>query len=499
MAKQATKAAESPVVAPTILETLAHPDVFKPFFKAATWRAWKAFLAALFALPMDDDQITIYRSCTGRTAPPTVAFKEAALVVGRRGGKSRMLALVATYLATFRDYTPYLAPGEVATVAVIAADRKQARTIFRYVKGLLNAVPSLAAQITEDTNETITLANRVAIEIHTASFRVTRGYTFAAVLADETAYWRDDTSANPDVEIFRALRPGLASIPSAILLNASSPYRKAGVLYSTFKRHYGKDDARVMVWRGATEVMNPGIDPEIIAEAYQDDPESAAAEYGAEFRADIADFVSRELVDACVVSGRTELLPASGINYFAFVDPSGGSADSMTLAIAHRDRDAAVLDAVREVRPPFSPEAVVTDFAALLKSYRISRVTGDRYAGEWPRERFRLAGIQYDLSEQPASDIYRDGLPLLNSRKVELLDIPRLTAQLCGLERRTARSGRDSISHAPGGHDDVANSVMGALLMVRGKKGPIIFTQEQLARISTPRPGAPGWRTRRAA
>jgi hypothetical protein len=126
----------------------------------------------------------------------------------------------------------------------------------------------------------------------------------------------------------------------------------------------------------------------------------------------------------------------------AFTDPSGGSSDSMTVAVAHRDRDGiAVLDALREFRPPFSPENVVVEIAALLKSYKIPRVTGDRYGGEWPRERFRLSGIQYDLSEKPKSDIYRDSLPLLNSGKLELLDHKRLAAQLVGLERRTARGG----------------------------------------------------------
>ena len=68
--------------------------------------------------------------------------------------------------------------------------------------------------------------------------------------------------------------------------------------------------------------------------------------------------------------------------YRAFVDPSGGGSDSMTLAIAHTHTDVVVLDAVREVRPPFSPEAVVADFATLLKTYRIHQVTGDRYAAE---------------------------------------------------------------------------------------------------------------------
>ncbi len=118
------------MAAPTILEALDHPQVFGPHFRGDTWQAWRAFLAALFALPMDDAALAIYQAHTGRVEPPTVPFKEAALIVGRRGGKSRVLALAATYLATFRDYEPFLAPGEVATIAVIASDRRQARSIF---------------------------------------------------------------------------------------------------------------------------------------------------------------------------------------------------------------------------------------------------------------------------------------------------------------------------------------------------------------------------------
>jgi len=107
--------------------------------------------------------------------------------------------------------------------------------------------------------------------------------------------------------------------------------------------------------------------------------------YGAEFRTDVETFVSREVVDAAIVRGRYELPPLSGTRYTAFVDPSGGSADSMTLAIGHFAGDAqdlSVLDAVREVRPPFSPESVVEEFAGLLRNYRIVTVVGDRYGGE---------------------------------------------------------------------------------------------------------------------
>ncbi len=127
-----------------------------------------------------------------------------------------------------------------------------------------------------------------------------------------------------------------------------------------------------------------------------------------------------------------------------------------------------MVDAARERRPPFSPEDVVAEFAALLKAYRIGSVKGDRYGGEWPRERFRTHGIEYDLAEKPKSDLYRDVLPALNSGRVELLDNARQVTQLCSLERRTARGGRDSIDHAPGAHDDVANVVAGVIVSALG-------------------------------
>src|SRR5260221_14562421 len=135
--------------------------------------------------------------------------------------------------------------------------------------------------------------------------------------------------------------------------------------------------------------------------------------------------------------------------------------------MGHKRDEDAVIDCVRERRSPFSPQDVVGEFAALLKTYGVSRVVGDRYAGEWPRERFREGGITYDLSDKPKSDLYRDALPMLMSGRVDLLDNARLIAQLAGLERRVGRSGRDSIDHASGGRDDVANAVAGAIGLCR--------------------------------
>lgn len=448
-----------------LLQATSDPMLFARWFKdRATWDAWLAFIAALFGLPMTPEQLAIYQRCTGRAEPPTEASAEGVLVVGRRGGKSFVLALIGVFLAAFRDYRPYLQPGERATILIIAADRRQARVIFRYVRALLTLVPMLARLVERQTADAFDLTSSVSIEVGTASFRTTRGYAIAAALLDEAAFWRTDDAAEPDHEILAAIRPGMVQFPNAVLLIGSSPYARRGVLWEAFKRWFGKPGGP-LVWQADTRTMNPTVPQRVIDEATERDPASAAAEYGAQFRSDIESFVSREAVAAVVPSGVRERGALDAAQYVAFVDPSGGSVDSMTLAIAHQDGLRGVLDCLRERRAPFSPESVVEEFATTLEIYGITEVTGDRYAGEWPREAFRRHGITYVPAEKPKSDLYRDLLPLVNSGEVALLDNDRLFNQLVSLERRTARGGRDSIDHPPGAHDDLANAAAGALVL----------------------------------
>jgi hypothetical protein len=456
----------------SLLEAVADSQLFAPWFRdPETWAAWRAFIAALFALPMDEAQLATYRACTGRSRAPREPFSEGWLICGRRGGKSFTLALIATYLAAFRDYRQFLAPGERAMVRIMSQDRDQAAVIFRYLSALLSDVPMLAPMIERQTADSIDLVNRVSIETGAASFRASRGYSFVAVLADELAFWRSDDSANPDTEILRAVRPGLLTIPGAMLLCASSPYSRRGELWNAFSRWYGDENAKALVWRAPTRTMNPTIPAAEIEAKLAEDPAAGAAEYLAEFRSDLADFVTREAVMACIESGCRERPPGRGFRYVGFTDPSGGANDAFTLAIAHKEGNTAILDAVREVRPPFSPEAVVLEFADLLKKYRIGSVEGDKYAGEWPRERFRTAGVYYKTADKTKADLYRDLLPLLNSRAVDLLDNDKLVTQLTSLERRTSRGGKDSIDHPKHGRDDLANAVAGALVAASALSG----------------------------
>ena len=444
-----------------ILQAIADPNLFAAWFKDhETWGAWQTFLAALFGLPIEDE--ALYVACTGGRPVPTQQAGETFLIVGRRGGKSFICALVGVYLASFRSYA--LAPGEVGVVMILAADRRQARVIFRYVKAFFEGVPMLRAMVENVTADAVSLNNGICVEVHTASFRSVRGYSVVAALCDEAAYWRSDESTNPDSEILAALRPAMATIPNALLMVLSTPYARAGVLWDAYKKHFGKA-GNVLVWQAPTRTMNPSVPQSVVDGAFEEDPASAAAEYNAAFRSDVEAFVTQEAVDACIVPGRFELPPVAGTRYIAFTDPSGGSQDSMTLAVGHAESERAVLDLVRERKPPFSPESVVTEFAEDLKRYGVHEVVGDRYGGEWPRERFLTHGIHYRISEKTKSEIYQAALPMLNSGRVELLDNKTLRTQFIGLERRTSRGGKDSIDHRPGGRDDVVNAAAGVLTL----------------------------------
>jgi len=240
-------------------------------------------------------------------------------------------------------------------------------------------------------------------------------------------------------------------------------------LFSTHhRRHYGKENSRLLCWKAPSRTMNPTLRKSVVDEALAEDPEAAAAEYLAEFRSDVVAFVPREVAEDAVVAGRREVAPGSMaglVNLVVHFDASGGGgADSFALAIAGRDLASgrAVLLCLREVNPPFSPEGICAEYATVARSYGLLEGQSDKFAGSWPKEQFDKHGISLYPSKT-SSEIFVDFLPLLMSGKVELLDNPTLVNQIAGLERRTGR-GRDHIAASGSGDDDVALAAAGALV-----------------------------------
>ncbi len=185
----------------------------------------------------------------------------------------------------------------------LASDRRQARVIFEYVKGLLQSSDLLASMIESITAETIRLTNGVIVEVHVSCSKSVRGFTSVAILADEISYWRSETSYSPDTEVINALRPSLSTIPQSMLLCLSSPYRRAGALYEAFKKHHGKDGDLTLVWRAPSLLMNPTLSPEVIDRAHEADPTAVQSEWFAEFRSDLQSFVDPDVIEAAIDPG----------------------------------------------------------------------------------------------------------------------------------------------------------------------------------------------------
>lgn len=460
---------------------LEDDDLLTHVMVGETWRPHHVLAMAALGECLTEDEIPIFKKFTGgRDYKPGQGVKEWHTVGGRRTGKTVSKAAFATYLGTCIDYRDVLTKGETGVLLCLAQTQSVANQILDYVEENLLGSTILKQKFVRRTAEGIELTNNVRIEVRPASFRKLRGPTFIGICADELGFWySEDYYANTDVEVLNAARQDMLTT-RGMLVTISSPYAKRGVLWNAYKKHYGPDGSPlVLVAKGTTRDFNPLIDQADIDLELERDPERNRAELLAEFRSDIDSFIGIEAVEACV-GDYYEIPPSHRWGYFLFIDSSGNREDSFCCSIAHKDGDKIIVDVVREWRPPFSIDGVIGEICTLAKSYRITKATGDRYAGDVIADMFRKRSLSYDPTDYNKSDLYHGLLPLLNTRGIVLPRNERLIAQIVGLERRVGSSGRDSISHAPGGHDDIVNAVAGVAKLVHQKR--VLFG-----------PGAPRW------
>ena len=356
----------------------------------------------------------------------------------------------------------------------VSKDQRVAKIILDYCQATLEQSSVLRGLIVNRTQAALELNNGINIEVRPASFRTLRGPTYIVVVADEVAHWFTDVDyANPDVEILAAARPALLTTGGPCIL-ASSAYAKQGELWEAYRKNYGANgDPAILVAKGTTRDFHPTLPQAEIDRALERDYTRNSAEYLSEFRSDLEGYVPREVVELCVGDFR-ELLPVKGTTYRCFVDPASGvvNGDSYAAAISHKRGDQIIIDALREFVPPFNPDDVVQDLIAWIKSYGVTRVYGDNYAGEFAKEPFRRYGhMHYELAKLHTTDHYRDLLPLLNSGGITLPRIDRVITQICQLERSFKRSGREEITHPTHGHDDLACVIAGAATLARTYSG----------------------------
>ena len=474
----------------TMRKMVSDPQLLGNVLQDDSWFGTKVLLIAAAGERLTAVERKEFTRLTNREHEPLQIVHEMFMIFGRRAGKSYGMAIFLLWIAALCTHHK-LAPGEVGVALCLSRDQKVSKVILNYIDGLLRQSKLLRSLIVRRTQDTIELKNRISIEVRPCSSKTLRGPIFVCIACDEISFWYTSVDfANPDIEVLASVRPALQTTTGPLLV-ASSVYAKHGVLYDAYKHDYGPSGPPdILVAYGTSRDLNPSLSEASIAREIARDPLRNRAEYLSEWRDDVEGFISRELVEACV-SDYVELPPLPTTSYRCFVDAASGveNGNSYAASISHRNGDLIIIDKVVEIRAPFSPSAAVADvIIPLCRTYRIHKVWGDAWAGNYPREPLQQAGIAYEVVKPNKSELYKDPfLSLLNSKRIVLPRNERAINQMCSLECSTRRSGKDEITHPIHGHDDIANAIAGAAFLVRSRYGSYDTSYSGFA--SDPPPG----------
>src|SRR5271166_617494 len=200
---------------------------------APSWLIWRALLIATLGESLNDEERAAFKKLTGRDHEPGVPVKELWVIAGRRGGKSRAIAVLAIYLSLLVDWKDHLVSGETGRCVIVAQNKDQAGIVFSYISAIIEESQFLRGMVASEVSETIILTSGIRIEVHAGSFRGLRGMTIVCGICDEIAHWfQEGYSLNPDSEILIALRPSLKRV-KGILACIGSPYARRGSMWET--------------------------------------------------------------------------------------------------------------------------------------------------------------------------------------------------------------------------------------------------------------------------
>ena len=407
-------------------------------------------------------------------------------------------------------------PAAGADCFLLANDEGQAGDDLKLAKKLVAANPILAREVQIKQKSIERLDGRGALQILPGRDVIGQhGKTYLFVGFDEIHGYRDWS-------LLEALAPDPTRLDALTWITSyDTIYNAPGVPLYDLKRQAGGDPRMYFSWYSGDQCTDPDfalLEPELRANpsmggwadgvGYLEQQKRRLPRH--RYRrlhlnlpgAPEGAFFDAASVLACIVPGRQRLAPRGGAKYRAFVDMSGGSSDDAVLAIAHRQDAVGVLDLVlnQGPRPPFNPRDAVRRFAAVLREYGVSRVVGDRYAGETFRRDFGDHGITYAPAGQAKSELYEALEPMINAGEVELLEHAGVQEQLLTLVHRGAR-----IDHQAGDHDDWANAVAGAIWLCRAAVArpsfafvPVVIGRRSAEEVRS-RARLQGWRVARRA
>ncbi len=424
-------------------------------------------------------------------------YSEAWIVCGRRAGKTdRLASTILAYESLFGGHEEYARKGQRIYCFQIAQDQRMAQYSLHFIRATIESSPVGIKLIEQVTADRIDLTNGVTIKCLPPTLKAVRGFACPVAVMDEVGVWyQDSDSANPDYEIYRAIRPAQMQFPDRVLVGVSSPWNKNGLLWTNYAagtegrnapKHEQSRYRNVIVIHGTTASMgNPLITRGILEEDRDRDPRSFERESLAVFQDSISGFLNTTLLKEAVDVSVTERAPSPEFQYVGAIDPAFRQ-DAFAFTICHvTEQGTVVQDYVERFLPPapgeaINPENVIAQIVPVCQRYKIQIVHSDQWHLESLQQLFIRHGLLLDgvpFKANNKAEIFGSLKMLLNQRRLRILDHRETVKELAQLELKLSGGGNVQIAAPSGMHDDMAAVMALAcykalwnMPMVEGKK-----------------------------
>ena len=448
-----------------------------PLYLALSFKerpAQEVVLRVIYGLPLDDDQLKIYRKLTknkkefesGEEKP------EAVLNLGARSGKSLLASIIAIYEATRKKWAKYLNKGESGYIVVVSTRQKQSEAIIgANCLRLMENSYNLRGLIKDSTQSELTLKNNMKIISLPCNSTAGRGLPIACLIFDEIAHFRAE-GVKADEVIFNALRPRQVQFPGCKLIMISTPAAKQGIFFNFFDEGF-KTPGRFTA-QAPTLFMNPLVDQKFLEKEKKRDIDNYRREFLAQFAEKVEAFLSYELVENSLKLAGDLPYKAEYI-YYAGIDASGlAGRDKFSLAIAHKQGINVYIDKVISWNLK-DPDPIMKDIKELAKIYHINRVSIDRYAKGWVLNSLNKIGLFVNIRPSLA-EIFVNIKSLMLGNRLFLPDNKAIKKAFLNTQAYYGRNNALSIAHERNseGHSDEADAVATAVfdIIVEREEGP---------------------------
>lgn len=442
------------------------------------WPAWEAYADALLGLPLSAEAARLFELCAGRAYAQGTPANESTAIVGRRGGKTWHLVALILFLCLI--HPPRRKRSETVWALAIAQDLRVARdVILGYARQSLKDSAILNAEVEEYRADEIRFRSGLRFTARPCTVGAPRGWSVWLALLDELAYWALEGS-EPDYEIERGVRHGMLMFPDRLLLKASTPRLRAGVLWRDYQKRAEKD-SRIVVWQGSTMTMNPVVDAEEIERMRREDPEGARREIDAEFTDAIAGYFSGDAVQQTMRHGYERLPAVDGRSYVVAID-AAFSRDQFALAVAHREPDGQVIvDLLRVWPPPVAVQATLREVSEIAKQYHTRTVWCDQFSYAALRTLAEQVGMelrQEPITAESKQNQFGTLRGLATAGKLALPKHEILRREMSMLESRQLPSGGARIAAPSGFTDDAVCAVAMAVSKAERAGGGLVIVSE---------------------